>query len=160
MTTTGRVIDSHNRYFEDLQVGDRIISAARTITESDLVWFSGLSGDCHPLHTDEVFAQTGPFGARVAHGCLTLSIATGLEFRMMGPGESRILASYGMDRVRFVKPVFIGDTIHLECEIVERQDKDENRGVVAQQQEIKNQHGDTVVVLIKRLLYKKRPSDA
>ena len=148
-----------NNYYDDLEVGDRFVSRARTVTESDLVQYSGLSGDYAALHTDAEFARDGPFGARIAHGCLTLSLATGLEFSLLGNDPLRILAFYGMDRVRFVKPVFIGDTIHVEGQVVALDEKDETRGVVSIHQEIKNQHGETVAVLVKRTLHKKRATD-
>lgn len=156
----GREIDSLNNYYDDLAIGDRITSRGRTITETDLVIFSGLSGDYTQLHTDEEHAKAGPFGGRIAHGCLTLSIATGLEFQLFGTGEVRVLAFYGLDRVRFVKPVFIGDTIHVVVEVIALVDKDETRGVVTFHEEIRNQRGETVAVLDKRTLNKKRAYDA
>jgi 3-hydroxybutyryl-CoA dehydratase len=158
MSTT-RELETLNNYFDEVNLGDRFVSRARTVTEADIVLYSGLSGDYHPLHTDEVFAASGPFGARIAQGALTLSLATGLEFSLLGSGESRILAFYGMDRIRCVKPVFIGDTIHVEGEVTGLEDKDETRGVVTMHQEIKNQNGDTVAVLDKRILHKKRSYD-
>ncbi len=156
----GREIDSLNNYYDDLAIGDRITSRGRTITETDLVVFSGLSGDYTQLHTDEEHAKAGPFGGRIAHGCLTLSIATGLEFQLFGTGEVRVLAFYGLDRVRFVKPVFIGDTIHVVVEVIALVDKDETRGVVTFHEEIRNQRDETVAVLDKRTLNKKRAYDA
>ena len=156
----GREIDSLNNYYDDLAIGDRIMSRGRTITETDLVVFSGLSGDYTQLHTDEEHAKAGPFGGRIAHGCLTLSIATGLEFQLFGTGEVRVLAFYGLDRVRFVKPVFIGDTIHVVVEVIALVDKDETRGVVTFHEEIRNQRDETVAVLDKRTLNKKRAYDA
>jgi 3-hydroxybutyryl-CoA dehydratase len=152
----GSVLTTLNNYYDDLNVGDRFQSRARTLTEADITMFSGLSGDYHPLHTDEEFAREGPFGGRIAQGCLTLSLATGLEFSLMGSDESRIVAFYGMDRVRFVKPVFIGDTLHLEGEVTALEDKDDTRGVVTIHQEIKNSRGETVAVLDKRTLHSKR----
>jgi acyl dehydratase len=147
-----------NNYYDDLHVGDRVTSRARTLTEADITMFSGLSGDYHPLHTDEEFARQGPFGGRIAQGCLTLSLATGLEFSLMGSDESRIVAFYGMDRVRFVAPVFIGDTLHMEGEVTALEEKDDTRGVVTIHQEIKNHRGQTVAVLDKRTLHAKRPA--
>jgi 3-hydroxybutyryl-CoA dehydratase len=153
-------LKSLNAYFEDLAVGDRFRSRARTITEADIATYSGLSGDYHPLHTDEEFARRGPFGGRIAQGCLTLSVATGLEFSMMDTrDESRILAFYGMDRVRFVAPVKIGDTIRLEGEVTALDEKDSGRGVVTVHQEIKNQDDVTVAVLDKRTLHARRAGD-
>ena len=164
MSTTehGRTIATINAYIEDLRLGDRIHSGrGRTITETDLVTFSAFSGDWSALHTDQDWVEKhGPFDGRIAHGCLTLSAATGLEFTMFGNDQDKVLAFYGMDRVRFVKPVFIGDTIHLEGEVIGLDDKDERRGVLTVQQEIKNQRGETCVALQKRLLMKKRAYDA
>lgn len=159
MSTQARLLTSLNNYFDDLQLGDRFITRARTVTETDLVAFSGLSGDYSALHTDEEFARAGPFRARIAHGCLTLSLATGLEFSLIGNDDLKIVAFYGMDRVRFVKPVFIGDTIHLEGEVTGLDEKDEGRGVVTFHQEIKNQRGEIVAVLDKRTLNEKRAAD-
>ena len=156
----GRRVDSLNAYFDELALGDRFVSRARTMTEADIAAFSGLSGDYHPLHTDEEFARRGPFGARIAQGCLTLSVATGLEFSLMGDAQnSRILAFYGMDRVRFLRPVRIGDTIHLEGEVTALEEKDAERGVVTVHQEIVNQDGDAVAVLDKRTLHARRPAE-
>jgi 3-hydroxybutyryl-CoA dehydratase len=156
-----RELETLNNYFDDLSVGDRFATRARTVTETDLVVYSGLSGDYHPLHTDEIYASNTQFGGRIAHGALTLTLATGLEFSLIGStGESRILAFYGMDRVRFLKPVFIGDTIHLEGKVTALDEKDEARGVVTMHEEIKNQDGETVAVLDKRILHKRRGSDA
>lgn len=157
MNPTTRTLETLNNYFDDLEIGDRFVSPrGRTVTETDLVVFSGLSGDHHPLHTDEQFAAEGPFGKRVAHGALTLSLATGLEFSLIGAGESRIVAFYGMDRLRFIRPVFIGDTIYVQGEIIALEEKDETRGVVTFHQEIKNQRGETVAVLDKRTLNRRR----
>jgi 3-hydroxybutyryl-CoA dehydratase len=157
--TLAKTLATLNNYFDDLAVGDRFVSRARTVTEADIALFSGLSGDYHPLHTDEVYARTGPFGRRIAQGCLTLSLATGLEFSPMGSNESRVIAIYGMDRVRFVKPVFIGDTIRLEGEVTALEDRGDASGVVIAHHEIKNERGETVAVLDKRTLHRKRPPD-
>jgi len=158
----GRVIETINDNFEDLQVGDHFVSGrARTVTEADLVAFSGLSGDYSSLHTDAEWAMKGPFGGRIAHGCLTLSLATGLEFSMFGNDQDKILAFYGMDRVRFIKPVFIGDTIHLVGEITAIEAKEDGkRGVLTIHQEVRNQRDETVAALDKRLLIKGRAYDA
>lgn len=157
-STEGRTIDTINQFYEDLAVGDRFHSGrGRTMTETDLVVFSGLSGDYSSLHTDQDWVEKhGPFDGRIAHGCLTLSVATGLEFTMFGNDQDKVLAFYGMDRVRFVKPVFIGDTIHVDGEVVKLDEKDEKRGVLTIHEEIKNQNGDVVAVLDKRLLIKRK----
>ncbi len=140
--------------FDELGVGDTIASRGRTVTEADVVAYAALSGDWTPLHTDAVAAAAGPFGARIAHGGLTLTISTGLEFSLLGEAAN-VLAFYGMDRVRFVKPVFIGDTIHLRGEVLALEPKDDDRGVVTVRQELVNQHGDLVATLDKRTLYRR-----
>lgn len=155
-----RLLSTINNYFDDLVVGDRFVSRRRTITETDIVNFAGFSGDFNPLHVDAEFAARGIFGQRVAQGALTLSVATGLEFGMLGTEESRLLAFYGMDRVRFVKPVFIGSTIHVEGEIMELVEKTDISGVVTMRQEIKDQDDVTLVVLDKRTLNAKRPTSS
>lgn len=101
--------------FEDFAAGYTAQSPARTITEADITAFAGLSGDYNPLHTDAVFAAGTPFGQRIAHGMLLLSIATGLASRL-GFIEGTALAFLGLDW-KFRKPVFIGDTVHLTVKV-------------------------------------------
>ncbi|MDO9348780.1 MAG: MaoC/PaaZ C-terminal domain-containing protein [Anaerolineales bacterium] len=103
-------------YFEEFQIGQRILSPGRTITESDIVTFAGLSGDFNQIHTDAEYSQTSPFGKRVAHGLLGLSIASGLALRT-GVLEGTVMAFREIGEWKFVKPVFIGDTIHVEMEV-------------------------------------------
>jgi len=97
-------------YFEDLEPGQEITTASRTITEADIVAFAGLSGDYHALHTDEVAASDGPYGRRIAHGLLSLSIASGLVARL-GLFEESIVAFRELS-CKFRRPVFVGDTVH------------------------------------------------
>jgi acyl dehydratase len=125
------------QYYQDFEVGDKIVTRARTITETDIVLFAAFSGDWYPLHTDVEYAEASPFGGRIAHGMLVLSVGSGL----MPLTEWSIVAFYGMDRVRFVGPTMIGDTIFVEAEVTEKQDKDERGGVVTFQQTIKDKKG-------------------
>jgi acyl dehydratase len=143
--TLARTLATLNNYFDDLAVGDRFVSRARTVTEADIALFSGLSGDYHPLHTDEVYARTGPFGRRIAQGCLTLSLATGLEFSLMGSNESRVIAFYGMDRVRFVKPVFIGDTIYSIRSNLDKKPRYKDMGLIRASYEVFKGEGELVL---------------
>lgn len=140
------------RYFEDFQVGDKIVTRGRTITEADIVMFSAVSGDWHPLHTDVEYARRGPFKERVAHGFLVLSIASGL----LPLSEIAIMAFYGIEKLRFVAPVKLLDTIHVEFEVVEKREKDEHGGVVTFQQTVRNQREEEVVVGTMRSLVAKR----
>ncbi len=105
-------------YFEEFHVGQRVVSAGRTITESDVVGFAGLSGDYNQIHTDSVYSQTTPFGQRVAHGLLGLSIASGLAVRT-GVLEGTVLAFREINEWKFIQPIYIGDTIHVEMEVIE-----------------------------------------
>ncbi|WP_347489713.1 MaoC/PaaZ C-terminal domain-containing protein [Desulfoscipio sp. XC116] len=139
-------------YYDDLKVGDRWVSRGRTITESDIVMFAAFSGDWYQLHTDREWAAKTPFGQRIAHGLLVLSVSSG--FWDLSGGT--VIAFYGMDKVRFTAPTFIGDTIHAELEIVEKKVKNPDSGVVDVKQEIKNQRGQTVAAAVLRLLLKKR----
>ncbi len=104
-------------YFEEFEIGMKITTPARTITEADIVNFAGLSGDFNALHTDAEFAKHTMFGKRIAHGLLVLSIVSGLAARQ-GFIEGTTLAFRGLEW-RFSAPVFIGDTIHMEAEVIE-----------------------------------------
>ena len=104
-------------YFEEFEAGQELITAARTITEADIVSFAGLSGDFNAIHTDAVYAAQNAFGQRVAHGLLIQSIATGLMVQS-GVIEGTVLAFRELS-VKFSLPVFIGDTIHVQTSVME-----------------------------------------
>ncbi len=147
-------------FFEDFQVGERLITPGRTITETDLVLFAAFTGDWHPLHTDAEYAKRTIFKERIAHGMLGLVVGSALAFRM---GYDVVLpksfiAFYGMDRVRFTAPIKIGDTIHLESEVAELREKNESMGIVISHNEIKNQRGETCISYTTRILCGRRPA--
>jgi acyl dehydratase len=126
-------------YFEDVEVGMRFESPARTITEADLVNFAGVSGDFNPLHTDDAFAATTPYGRRIAHGMLALSVVTGLRQRM-GVFDGTILGFLEIRSWRFRAPVFPGDTIRAVTSVAElRETSKPDRGVMIQGIEVLNQ---------------------
>jgi len=106
-------------YFEEFEVGQKMMSPARTITETDLVNFAGVSGDFTSIHTDAVHAQSSPIGQRVAHGLLIISVATGLAARS-GFLEGTVLVFREILEWKFSSPVFIGDTIHVQFEVEEK----------------------------------------
>lgn len=139
-------------YLEDISPGDQVVSRARTITEADLVNFAGVSGDWHPLHTDAEYAQRGPFGERIAHGMLVLSIATGLA--PLDP--ETVLAFYGMDRLRFVRPARVGATIHVISEVRETVVRDEGSGIVVNHVRIVDSAGEVLAAGLFRMLVKRR----
>lgn len=130
------------RYFEELEVGAGLVTSARTITETDLVNFAGLTGDYNQLHTDKEFAQAGPFGARIAHGLLVLSYAMGLVGRT-GVFEGTAIAFTNMEW-RFKKPVYIDDTIRVRVEVTRKRSLSKEAGFVFARVEVLNQ-GDEVV---------------
>jgi acyl dehydratase len=105
-------------WFEEFEVGQQIITSGRTITESDIVSFAGLSGDYNQIHTNAEFSSKSSFGKRVAHGLLGLSIASGLAMRT-GILEGTVIAFREINNWKFSQPVFIGDTIHVELNIIE-----------------------------------------
>ena len=105
-----------NAWFESFEVGQAFATPARTITEADIAAFAGLSGDYNPLHTDAVYAAAGPFGRRIAHGLLVLSVTSGLVARL-GWFEQAV-AAFRELRCRFREPVFAGDTIRVSLQVV------------------------------------------
>jgi len=105
-------------YFEEFSVGQKIASVGRTVTEGDIMTFAGLTGDYNQIHTDAAFAAGTQFGQRIAHGLLGLSIAVGLLMRT-GVLEGTVLAFREIVEWKFVKPVFIGDTLRVEMEAKE-----------------------------------------
>lgn len=140
------------RYFEDFSIGEKVTTRARTITEADIVMFSMFSGDWYPLHVDVEYAKKSPFGERIAHGFLVLTAASGL----MPLYEMAIVAFYGIDRVRYLAPTKIGDTIRVEMEVAGKKDKEEIGGVVTFNAMVKNQKDEDVAVMtMKVMLHKK-----
>ncbi|CDF84028.1 Oxepin-CoA hydrolase/3-oxo-5,6-dehydrosuberyl-CoA semialdehyde dehydrogenase PaaZ [Pseudomonas knackmussii B13] len=135
------------RYFDDLQIGESLLTHRRTVTEADLVNFGCLSGDHFYMHFDELAAKDSQFGKRIAHGYFVLSAAAGL---FVSPGVGPVLANYGLDTLRFINPVGIGDTIQARLTCKRKIDqgkkspKGEPQGVVAWDVEVTNQNGELV----------------
>jgi acyl dehydratase len=130
--------------FEQFEVGNAFASQARTVTESDVMTFAGLSGDFNPLHTDAQFASETPFGERIAHGMLVASMATGMS-NWTGVFEGTTIAL--MEQViRYKQVVRMGDTIHLELTVAEKKETSKpDRGVVIFDTQVINQDGETVI---------------
>ena len=135
------------KYFEDLQMGDSLLTHRRTVSEADIVAFGGISGDFFYMHFDEIAAKDSQFGKRIAHGYFVLSAAAGL---FVSPAPGPVLANYGLDNLRFITPVAIGDTIRarLTCKRkVDRNRVDERgvgQGVVAWDVQVTNQNEELV----------------
>ncbi len=131
------------RFFEEFVVGDQLVTAARTITEADIVNFAGLSGDYNQIHTDAEFAAQDTFGQRVAHGLLVQSIATGLAVQS-GVIEGTVLAFRELS-AKFSLPVFIGDTVHVQLEITAQKALPRlGGGNITMKYSVVNQHGKAV----------------
>ena len=107
-------------YYEEYEIGQKMVTRGRTITEADIVQFAGLTGDYNPMHTDAEFMKESVFGQRIAHGMLTLSYAVG-QANQLGFMEGTILAFRGLE-MKFSLPVFIGDTLHVELTVSEKKD--------------------------------------
>jgi acyl dehydratase len=144
------------KYFEDFVPGDTYASRGRTVTETDIVNFAGLSGDFFPLHVDEEFAKTTPFGRRVAHGALIFSISTGLSTQMSMLTDS-LIALYSIEKMRFTKPVFAGDTIRVSRKVTDVLARGADRGVVTFSVTVRNQREEPVLVFSDRLVVRRRP---
>ena len=144
-------------YFDDYEVGSLVKSHGRTMTEADIVLHAGQTGDFYPHHMDAEFCATQPFGQRIAHGTLILSVAIG----MLASGDINEAAmTYGYEAIRFIRPVFIGDTITAHASIAEKREyrkNPENYGLVDEKVEVLNQHGEIVMALTHIYLVSKNP---
>lgn len=144
-------------YVEDIAVGDTSTSRARTITETDITSFAMLTGDWHSIHTDVEYAAADlRFGQRIAHGALVLSVGLGLV-ELWPPAMQ---AFYGVDRLRFVAPTFIGDTIHVETEVLAVEARPDGDAVVTFRFDVRNQrHAVVMVSELKALVASGRQRD-
>lgn len=142
--------------FDQFNIGDVFVCQSRTVTEADTVNFAGVSGDYNPLHTDEEFGKTTPFGGRIAHGVLGLAIATG-QANQLGVFEGTTIALM-QQTVKYVGAVKFGDTIHLELKVAEKKESSKpDRGVVTFDAIVLNQAGKPVIDSQWVLLMKRNP---
>ncbi|MCX2862824.1 phenylacetic acid degradation bifunctional protein PaaZ [Paucibacter sp. PLA-PC-4] len=140
------VVHPFRKYFEEIRVGDSLLTHRRTVSEADIVNFGGISGDFFYMHFDEIAAKDTQFGQRIAHGYFVLSAAAGL---FVSPAPGPVLANYGLDTLRFVNPVAIGDTIQARLTCKRRIDRGNRadqppQGVVAWDVQVMNQRGELV----------------
>ena len=143
------------RYFEEIEVGEEYESPGRTVTETDIVLFAGLSGDYNILHTDAEFMKTSIFGERIAHGLLGLSIQAGLLSRAMLPYAT---IAFGGLRWKFKAPIKIGDTIRVRARVASKKETRPDRGVVVLSRTVLNQRDDVVQEGETELVVERRPS--
>jgi len=140
-------------FFEQYEIGASRETIGRTITETDIVLHAGQTGDFYPHHMDAEWCKTQDFKQRIAHGTLIFSVAVGMTAGAINPEAF----SYGYDRLRFIKPVFIADTIRVRVTIKDkREHKKPGHGVVNEFVEVLNQRGETVMVCEHLLLVRKK----
>jgi monoamine oxidase len=149
---------THTQYLEDYTVGQQRLTHGRTITETDFVVHAGHSGDFFPHHLDAEWCKTQPFGQRIAHGTMTFTIGIGLTATQINP----VAFTYGYERLRFPKPVHIGDTLRTRVTIstVEDDPKRPHLGRVTEKVEVLNQRDEVVLACEHILLVQRRPADA
>ena len=143
------------KYFEEFELNEKRSTGGRTVTETDIVIHAGQSGDFFPHHMDEEWCKTQPFKKRIAHGTLIFTIAVGLTAHVI----NEVAMTYGYDRLRFIKPVFIGDTIKATVTISNiKEHKKPGFGLVTELVEVINQHGEVVMICEHVLLVHKKAS--
>lgn len=148
-------MDPPRRYFEEIEVGEEYESPGRTVTETDIVLFAGLSGDYNVLHTDAEFMKTSIFGERIAHGLLGLAIQAGLFTRATAPYATR--AFVGL-RWKFKGPIKIGDTVRLRARVTAKKDASKPEcGIVTIDRTVLNQRDEVVQEGETDLLVERRP---
>ncbi|WP_308493459.1 MaoC family dehydratase [Microbacterium terrisoli] len=148
-----------DRWFEDYAVGEERTTTGRTVTEADIVAHAGQTGDFFPHHMDAHWCATQPFGSRIAHGTLIMSMAVGMTAGEINPQSM----SYGYDRVRFIRPVHIGDTITVTARITDKSDhrsRPDELGYVHEQVTVRNHLGETVLALVHLYLVNKKSRPA
>ncbi|MBC7947365.1 MAG: MaoC family dehydratase N-terminal domain-containing protein [Chitinophagaceae bacterium] len=141
------------KYFDEFLLGENRVTKGRTITETDIVIHAGQSGDFFPHHMDEEWCKTQPFGKRIAHGTLIFTIAIGLTADFV----NEVAMTYGYERLRFTKPVFIGDTIKVTVTVKDlKEHKKPGFGLVTELVECFNQGNELVMVCEHLLLVSKK----
>jgi acyl dehydratase len=136
--------EGRGKWFEEFEVGMKFTSPGRTVTEADIVNFAGLSGDYNQIHVDAEFSKDQPFGQRVAHGLLIMAIISGLADQT-GLINRTVIAFREIDKWKFSKPVFIGDTIHVVLEVQETKPMPKlNGGIVVLKVNAMNQRDEVV----------------
>jgi acyl dehydratase len=146
-------------YFEEFSVGQTVTTLSRTVGEDAINAFAGLTGDYNQIHTDAEFAKNTPFGQRVAHGLLGLSIATGLIMRT-GLLEGTVIAFREIQEWKFVKPIYIGDTIHAVLTVNETKALPRiGGGALIANVEVRNQKDETLQKGTLNLLVMSKPKE-
>jgi acyl dehydratase len=147
-----------SKFFDDFTVGEEFVTHGRTVTEADVANFAGVTGDINPLHMDEEYAKQTRFGRRLPHGQLIFVLSLGLAERVIAPMfHDSIIAFYGVDKMRFVKPVFMGDTITLHRRVATVEPRDGTSGVITFDDQVVNQEGQLCLRYPPKYLLKRKP---
>ncbi len=150
--------DPQEKWFEDFELGDCMITRGRTVDIGDITNFAGLTGDHYQLHTDAAFMEKGRFGQRIAHGPLTFSLAVGLVGGSGFYGDA-IAALVEITGLKATKPVFSGDTVNVIAEVTALDASGAKYGTIAVSYTVKNQNGEDVMTFLQTMLAKRRPME-
>ena len=151
---------AERRYGDDFKPGDVYRTGAITVTETHVVNWAGLTGDFYPLHMDQTYAERTSFGERLAHGPLIFALAVGLVAQAGWGGDS-VIAWLGVDDMRMVAPVRIGDTITVQVEVKQaKRTSDPSRGVQTWRYTVSNQRGESVMSFDYIMMFHLRPEEA
>ena len=149
--------EPRGRYFDDFEIGQEIVTPARTITSTDIVNFACLTGDFNEVHTNFEYCKTTPFGEPIAHGPLVYGIMGGLQYAS-GINDGTLLGLLGIDQWRMLAPVKHGDTIRVVQKVVEKKETSKpDRGVITFLRQCVKQDGSVVQEMKAKLMYKRRP---
>lgn len=147
------------KYFEDYKIGEKQVTSARTMTEADIRLFIGCTDNTHPVHVDAKYCEEHPaVEGCIIQGVLTLGVADGFMAKEISPKKVPSI-HYGHDKVRYLKPVYPGDTIHCETEVIDAQIKNDEFGIVTWNVYVYNQKGEAVLFHIDKQYIGRRPKD-
>lgn len=146
------------KYFEDFEIGEELVTPARTITSTDIVNFACISGDFNEVHVNHEYCKTTPFGQPVAHGPLVYAIMGGLQYAS-GINDGTLIALLGIDKWRLLNPVTHGDTIRMYSKVIEKKESSKpDRGVIVLERKCIKQDGTVAQEMTATILYKRRPN--
>lgn len=148
------------KFYEEYQIGEKQVTSGRTMTDSDIRMFIGCSGSTHRLHIDQEYCKRHPLVKDncIVQGCLLLAVVDGLLSQEVTPNKGHTM-HYGYDKVRFINIVYPGDTVHLETEIIDKKDKNDEFGVITWNLSLVNQRGETCLFAVDKQLIGKTPKD-
>ena len=146
------------KYFEDFEIGEELVTPARTITSTDIVNFACISGDFNEVHVNYEYCKTTPFGQPVAHGPLVYAIMGGLQYAS-GINDGTLIALLGIDKWRLLNPVMHGDTIRMYSRVIEKKESSKpDRGVIVFERKCIKHDGTVAQEMTATILYKRRPN--